>query len=132
MESEKINKVEVYNLKNQQCQKNFKIYTSNTKMLSSIFTSEDDINKLVNRFIKKVDGCIKINFRKVRTTKAKESKLENLYSKMGVLKQIDDDKSKEDLAKVIEDIAHEEEDKYMQLMSELNNLNPEMEGRIDA
>ena len=48
MDSENINKVEVYNLKNQQCQKNFKKYTSNTKMLSSIFTSGDDINKLVN------------------------------------------------------------------------------------
>ena len=31
------NKIEIYNLKNAQCQKKFKEYTSNTKMLSSIF-----------------------------------------------------------------------------------------------
>ena len=101
-------------------------------MLSSIFTSGDDINKLVNRFIKKIYGCIKINFRKVRTTKAKESKLDNLYTKMDVLKQRDDDKSKEDIAKVIEAITQEEENKYLLLMSELNKLNPDVEGKMYA
>jgi hypothetical protein len=37
-------KHEVYNLKNVECQKKFHDYTSNTKMLSSIFDSEDDLN----------------------------------------------------------------------------------------
>ena len=59
-------KSEAYNLKNKECQNKFFLYTSNTKMLSSIFDSKDDLNILTQRFIKKLNGCIKINFRKVR------------------------------------------------------------------
>ena len=131
-ESDKKHKSEVYNLKNLECQKKFKKYTSNTKMLSSIFDSKDDINILVRRFMKKVDGCIKINFNKVRTNKAKASSVEKLYDKMSILKQKDDDKSKEELAKVIKEIAYEEENKYTLLMTELNKLNTDNDSRIDA
>jgi hypothetical protein len=51
--SYKNSKVEVYNLKNLECQKKFHRYTSETKMLSSVFNSKDDINILVQRFLKK-------------------------------------------------------------------------------
>ena len=46
-------KIEVFNLKNQECQLSFKKYTSNTKMLSSVFDSNEDIEVLTNRFMKK-------------------------------------------------------------------------------
>ena len=42
-------KHEVYNLKNADCQKKFYEYTSNTRMLSSIFDAEEDLNILTNR-----------------------------------------------------------------------------------
>ena len=48
---------ELYNLNNIECQKKFKIYTTNTKMLSSIFESNDDINILTQRFLKKQMGA---------------------------------------------------------------------------
>ena len=98
--SDKNPKSEVYNLKNLECQKKFKKYTSNTKNLSSIFNSKEDMNILVKRFMKKGDGCIKMNFNKVRTNRAKASPVEKLYDKMRILKQKDDDKSKEELAEV--------------------------------
>ena len=41
-------------------------------MLSSVFNSKEDINILVQRFIKKVDGCIKMNFKKVRINRTKK------------------------------------------------------------
>ena len=63
---ERKKKPEVYNLKNSECQKKFFKYTSNTKMLSSVFDSKDDLNILAKRFIKKLDGCIKVTFKKVR------------------------------------------------------------------
>ena len=43
-------KVEIYNLKNSQCQKNFKEYTTNTRMLSSVFDAEEDLDILTQRF----------------------------------------------------------------------------------
>ena len=43
-------KIEVYNLRNKECQAKFKEYTSKTKMLSSIFdNNSDNINDLTNR-----------------------------------------------------------------------------------
>ena len=56
-------------------------------MLSSIFNSNDDLNTLTKRFIKKLDGCIKINFRRVRVNKLKETEQEKLYKKLRILKE---------------------------------------------
>ena len=52
-------KVEMYNLRNIECQKKFREFSSRTKMLSSVFDSKEDINILAKRFIQKLDGCIK-------------------------------------------------------------------------
>ena len=48
-------KLELYNIKNSECQEKFKLYTSNTNMLSSVFDSKDNINLLKQRFPKKLD-----------------------------------------------------------------------------
>ena len=55
---------EVFNLKNKVCQKRFKEFTSNTNMLSSCINDKGDINEVINRFIKKLNGCIATNFEK--------------------------------------------------------------------
>ena len=54
-------------------------------MLSSIFNSKDDINILLHRFIKKVDGCIKMNFTKMRKNKTKKTHIEQVYNNLGHL-----------------------------------------------
>ena len=41
-----------------------------------IFYSKDDLNILTLRFIKKLDGCIKMNFRKVRVNNHKKTEEE--------------------------------------------------------
>ena len=97
------NKVEVYNIKNTECQKKFREYTSNTNMLSSIFYCEYIINILAKRFIKKLDGCIKSNFKKIRISKTKKSREEDLFNKLRDLKEKEDDhsiKEKENIAKI--------------------------------
>ena len=124
-------KVEVYNLKNVECQKKFKSYTSNTKMLSSIFDSEDNINILTQRFIKKLDGCIKTNFKKVRINKHKKTDDESLYTRMRELKGKCDPASKQEMIKVTEAIAEAAENKYKKLAEELSKMKPD-KGRIDA
>ena len=86
IQTEEDNKLEMYNLKNEECQKKFKEYTTNTKMLSSVFdTKEGDINIMTNRFLKKLNGCIALNFKKIRF-KQKEDKLEKLHERLRSVK----------------------------------------------
>ena len=124
-------KDEAYNLKNSECQKKFHQYTSNTKMLSSIFDSKDDLDILTLRFIKKLDGCIKMNFRKVRVNNHKETEEEKLYKKMRELKDRNDKDGQEAIEEVVAAIAKVAETKYTKVMDELNRMKPE-EGKIDA
>ena len=86
-------KLELYNIKNSECQEKFKLYTSNTNMLSSVFDSKDNINLLTQRFPKKLDRCIKQCFRKVRVSNNKPSEEEKLYNKMRKLKGRKDEQS---------------------------------------
>ena len=100
-------------------------------MLSSIFDSKEDLNTLTKRFIKKLDGCIKMNFNKIRINNNKKSEDEKLYDKMRQLKGKDDSERAKELDKVIKDIAESAELKYRNVMEEFKNMKPE-EGRIDA
>ena len=127
----KTSKLELYNIKNHECQKRFKEYTSKTNMLSSVFDSDDDINILTQRFIKKLDGCIKVNFKKVRVTNNKPTVEENLYEKMRKLKGRDDDKSVHEMNEVIKDIAINAEKKYDKVVKEIQNMRPEG-GKINS
>ena len=65
------------------------------KILSSVFDSNEDIEVLTNRCMKKLKGCIAMNFRKVRiTSKKKTSKTEELHEKITALKTKTDVKIK--------------------------------------
>ena len=57
-------KVEVYNLKNKECQAQFKEYTSKDKLLSGIFNNNDDPYTATQVLIKKINACIAKNFKK--------------------------------------------------------------------
>ena len=129
--TEKKQKVEVYNLKNKDCQIKFKDYTSNTNMLSSIFNSDEDINILAQRFIKKLNGCIKTNFRKIRINTTKKSREEYLYDKMRELKEKKDNDNIKDMKKVVEEIAKIGEERYKKLVEELDKMKPD-EGKINS
>lgn len=100
-------------------------------MLSSIFDSSDNINILTQRFLKKLDGCIKSNFKKVRINNSKPCEQEKLYTKMRELKTKEDAKSAEELKKVVEDIAKSAEAKYNLVVEELDKMKPEG-GKINS
>ena len=112
-------KTEMYNLKNKECQLKFKAYTSNTNMLSSVLNSEEDINVLTRRLIKKIDGCIAMSLRKVRITHNKKGKLDRLQEKMRNLKGAN---KPEELDNVVEQIATYEQEKYEHVMEELAKI----------
>ena len=115
-------KLKLYNLNNKECQRKFKEFTSNTKMLSSVFDSDGDVDVLTKRFLKKLDGCIASNFKKIRITKKKENKVDDLYAKLHELKKKDDDESKEEISKVLEDIKDEATNNLIKIKEELKKL----------
>ena len=100
--AESYNKDKFYNLKNKDCQANFKNFTTETEMFSSIFKNrEDDIEKLTKRLIKKINGSIDANFKKRRVTYTKtNTETDELYDKLRALKGKRDDKSKRNLEEV--------------------------------
>ena len=115
--SEKKEKIEMFNLKNIVCQRAFKEYTSNIKMLSSVLNSEETIDVITERLIKKINGCLVMTYKKVRITQKKKSKVEILHSKMNKLKE---ENNQEELEKVIEEVAYHEEERYTDILKELS------------
>ena len=122
---------EMYNLKDKECQAKFKKYTSTTKMLSSTISDEGDINDSVERFMKKLKGCIAINFKKTRIKDNNVKDDKHLYDKMRSLKDKDDDESKMEMEKTIQNIAQSSSENFKKLKDELNKLKPE-DNRIDS
>ena len=129
-DSDKKDKPEVYILKNQECQANFKKYTSNTNMLSSTIDEQGDINKVIKRFMKKLEGFIAVNFRKRRVKSDKTNKDDSLYDRMRTLKNKDDKESKEELVQVMEAIGAASEENFLKLKDELNKIKPDG-GKLD-
>ena len=118
-------KVKLYNKKNPECEEKFRVYTSNTNMLSNVFDYEDNLNILTQRFIKKIDGCIKHSFKKVRVSNNKPIEEEKLYDKMRKLKYKEVYQSANDLKEVIEAIAVQAENKYNKVVTELASMKPQ-------
>ena len=112
----------MYNLRNLEGQKKFKKYTSNTRRLSSIFDSHDDINILSQRFIRKLDGCISMSFKKIRVSSDKESYLDSLYNKLRLIKTKEDKDSEEDRGKKLQEIAGEAEERYKKIKEKLHEM----------
>ena len=103
----------------------FQEYTSKSKMLSSVFDADDEIDILTNRFLKKLNGCIAMCFRKVRINNHKDSEQEKLLKRMGELKSDTSQNSKEELEKIVERIAMCAQEKYNKVMKELKEMRPE-------
>ena len=112
---------ELYNLKNKECQEQFKAYTSNTKILSSIFDSKDNLDILNARFKKKLDGCIATSFKKIRMSQ-KEDDSEDLHEQMRNLKSKTDEKSKARLQEILEKIAQDARKNFETVRLEINKI----------
>ena len=65
-------KSEMYNLNNKENQQKFESFTSDTKMLSSVFESDENIDLLTERFLQKLNGCIAKSFKRTRLAKKKK------------------------------------------------------------
>ena len=80
----KEDRIEIFNLKNKECQKKFKEETTaanNKKYLSSVFDELEDINILSEKFLKRLQKTIHKSFRKVL-----EEQKEKTLKKMSFIK----------------------------------------------
>ena len=99
-------RIEMFNLKNAECQKKFKELTSEEDILSSIFTSNENINISASKFIKKLDDCIKKCFNKIRITDKPNKEIDELFEKRKRLRTKTDEKSKLELEEVEDLLAN--------------------------
>ena len=80
-------------------------------MLSSIFdTTEEDINVVTKRFLKKVDGAIAMSFRKTRVIRREDKRIYELNDKIRSMKNNSDEMSQNEVKKAEEALAQIEHD----------------------
>ena len=127
-EKEKEKEEGVYNLKNKECQQKFKLFTSNTKMISSTINEDGDVNEVTKRFMKKIDGCIAACFKRRRVGKKKDTSEDELHEKRRQLKLKTDDESKAKMKIVEKEIADKAEQNYIKIKDELEKINPNGDG----
>ena len=117
---------EIYNLKNKQGQTRFKHETSTNKYLSSVFDDEtEDLEVSAQRFIKRLNKLIQICFKKIRITNKPDKKTDQLYERWRKLQGQDDDKSKEDLESVEEELREKIAENFKMIETETNKYNCE-------
>ena len=123
----KKNRVELYNLKNKECQQHFTKQTSITGILSSFFDSKEDLNQATKAFLKRLDGCITDSFKKIRIKQDNNKEIENLYERRRLLRNMKNKDSIEELKKVEEELADKfSSNNYKKIMEEIEGI--EFEG----
>ena len=116
-------RIEMFNLKNRDCQKIFKEITSNTNCLSSAFSSSNNLNICTKKFIKNLNECIRRSFRKIRVTEKRNEVLEELFIKRRRLKSMNDPRSKDELDEIENTLAEMcAESNYNKIKEEIDNI----------
>ena len=121
--------IEIFNLKNIECQNEFKRITSESDFLSSVFEGKNDINEITKKFLKRLNGCLHKSFRKIRLTEKKDEQLDILFKKRNELRAKNDEKHKDELKDVEEQLANKcAEDNYMKIKEEIKGIKCEEGG----
>ena len=110
-------RIEVFNLKNRQCQEMFKRETSSSETngnLSATFDQAGDLNNQTVKFLKKLEKTIYKCFKKIRIKERVDKEKENLFKKWRSLKNKNDEKSKAELKKVEKELSDKYADEYFE------------------
>ena len=91
---QKRERIEMFNLKNRDAQKQFRELTSNNDNLSSILCENSDINVTTKKFLKKLDACIYKCFTKIRIVDRPDVELDALFSQRKILRNKTDEACK--------------------------------------
>ena len=128
----KTNRIEVYNLKNPNCQMKFKELTENGTFLSEAFETKDDINKSTKLFLTRLNKIIKKSFNKIRIKEKPDDEETQLQLKRNELKTKNDPKSKTELENIELKLSEKHANKnYNLIKEEVENIKVE-EGGIHS
>ena len=118
------NRIEMFNLKNKECQLKFKDVTTKTDILTDAFNSNDDLNTCTKNFLKSLNNCIRMCFKKVRITEKTNKEIEVLFNQRRSLRNKKDTESKKELEKVESKLADLcAKHNYEKIMDEINAIN---------
>ena len=120
----KVERKEMFNLKNKEAQQVFKNLTSERGILTSRVKEDDTADTATKKFLKRLGGCIQQSFKKIRVTENKEDKeIVDLFEKRRHLKAKDDKRSKEELVKVEGELADKcAEANYKKVQEEIKDI----------
>ena len=109
--SKSLETLEVFNFKDKESQLQFFNSTNKTEDLSKIFDSGKSLQVQTKKFIKRLNGFMNENFKKVKIKSTHDSKLEELYNKRRYLRIKNDDYSVNELEKVEAELAEKYSEK---------------------
>ena len=116
--------VEVFNFKSKEAQETFFNKTNTTRDLIKVFESNKSLNIQTKKFVKRLNGFIQQCFKKSKITTKGDKKLEELYNKRRILRNKTDDKSKDDLEALEEELAENySESMAKKIKDELKEVN---------
>ena len=99
-------RTEIYNLKDKEGMKNFNKITSKDNFLSDVFNSEGNIETKTKKFLKQLNCCLSMSFKKIRVNKTKRNKkIEELFTKRRILQNKKDEESHQKLKAVEAQLA---------------------------
>ena len=101
-------------------------------MLSSIFDSDENVDILVNRFIKKLDGCVANSFRKKRVTRKKKDQTKMHFNKIRLLKGKHDQDSKKELYENYKALAQITENYFHKVKDNKGGMNAKQLWKIKS
>ena len=116
-----IEKTNMFNLNNKKCQAKFKTATSNTNILSKIFNEENDLEKAVVKFMKRLEKLLFKCFNKIGHKKEKLNEAhEKLYNRWRLIKDKNDVESKAETDEIEAELATEYFDKVQEAARNLD------------
>ena len=78
----RVDRTEVYNFKNKECQQKFLEVTNNTTKLSDCFDNDENIHNQGRKWFKSLNGLFQQSFKKIRVTSVqKETTVSKLFDK---------------------------------------------------
>ena len=120
--------VEVFNLKNKECQKKFHKETSKNTYLSSAFDDEGDINEQVNTFLKRLNKVQHKCFTKIKVTEQIDKETDELYKEWRRMQSKPNEINKEELKEVEDKLADKIAKNYRTIKTEAGNIDCAEEG----
>ena len=112
---------ELFNLKNEECQKVFKEATTaanNNNYLSEVFDQKEHINYLTEKFMKRLNKTIQKCFRKIRVVEKIDKEKEELFKRWRKLRNNINETNKKEFEKLENELAEKYAKEYIDKIEE--------------